>query len=472
MRRFSKPSIRAFTASLFVLSALSVIPACRRKNKSPNVIIVLVDSLRADYLGCYGFDGSISPGIDRLAAQSVRFDNAITPAVRSQPAVASLFTGMPPDALGEAPAQNRGVPVETAFSSSVLTMAEAFRSAGYHAGAFVADPWIAARWGFDRGFDTFDDVGSLAERPDAALVSSHALRWVAGQKDAPFFLFVDYLDVHGPYRQAGWAPSTVLDSPTLGLDRELTAAELARRAPYLIEARPANFRDAKERLVSWKRLYARGVSMLDRDFSGFMLALRRSGFLDDTIVIFLSDHGEELLDHGAWEHGTSLYRETVRVPLLIRLPNGRSAGRVVFDPVSLADLFPTLARWIGLDDDVPGAFDRDFSALLTADKSVSDGRPVVSVADSPGEPRSRAIQDGRYQLIVPGNSAKRPALFDVVADPWEKFDRAAEQSGIAGRLADELAEKISSSKSQRQPRAKVTMTRDEAEKLEALVPFQ
>lgn len=408
----------------------------------PNVIVCLVDTLRADYLGFGGFDGPISPAIDAFAAESVVFERCVAPAPWTKPSVASLFTSLHPAAHGltnhegrywggEAPNGRTGV-----LPAAATTLAETLRAAGYVTGAFVANPWITARYGFAQGFDVFDEHAVDIDTPADRLFAS-ARSWLDGlPPERPFFAYLHLMDVHAPYDGERADYDELRASPDVGpaapIAEERTPHELFQN----VEKRPAWASDELRRDVAyWRARYASGVRALDRRLATFFDWLRRRDLLDESVLVFTSDHGEELYEHGSWSHGANLFEHQLHVPLFVRLPGGQEGGRRVGAIVSLLDLAPTLAELAGVAPPA-GWSGRSFARLATGDGAAADGGIGVATATRE-RPSLHALRTRDHKLVLDRENGE-VQLFDLRADPGEAADVAASERARAEELRARL----------------------------------
>lgn len=406
----------------------------------PSIVLVLIDTLRADSLGCYGFPGDVSPHLDRLASDSIRFSRAYSQAPWTKPSIASLFTSLEPlqhgvlshaGAYGDRRAPGRwtdGLP------AAAETLAERLRARGYATAAFVANPWIQRRLGFAQGFQVFDHRGA-SNTARAGPLLRRALRWLDGRSGArPVFLYLHLMDVHGPYDAAETDFEAVRAAAARLGRRPLRADEIAALRRYLL--RPAWVsRPEARRLETWRARYAAGVHAVDRELGAFLAELERRGWLDRAVVVVTADHGEELADHGGWDHGYRLYEEQLHVPLLFRLPGGRHGGAVADSVVSLIDLGPTLVSLAG--GKVEGVPGRDLSALLADPGRAVEERPSFA-AGVKWNSDAQSVHLGRYHLIVDPRNRTRQ-LFEVEADPRERRDLARAEPAVRARLERVLA---------------------------------
>ncbi len=267
------------------------------------------------------------------------------------------------------------------------------------------------------------------------------LRWLRSKESSkdPTFLYLHLMDVHGPYRAPEADFDAVGSAPGLGEQRFLDPNDFDRIPSYLRSPEWANGAD-RWNLRTWRGRYAAGVHAVDRRLGRFIRDLRDEGLLDDRVVVVTSDHGEELFDHGGWDHGFNLYDHQLHVPLMIRLPDGRLGGTRVDDLARLVDIMPTVLALAGADPPA-GVVGRDLFPL--ADGSAEDRvhRHTFSTSVK-NRPTTHAIFDGRFKLISDLAGTQR-RLYDIEADPGEQIDLADEQPETVERLNARLGEEIS-----------------------------
>jgi arylsulfatase A-like enzyme len=437
-------------------------PVDRTENASQqqSVIILMVDALRYDFLGSSGFQGDISPNLDWLAKESVIFGNCFSQAPWTKPSIATLFTSTYPSVHrmtdhGGIFAGRRGEETELAFASEILseqlvTLAEGFSEHGYQTAAFVTNPWLAPGYGFEQGFEVYELLDNTKG------IMQRARNWLSSMPSkSPFFLYLHFMDVHGPYDAPEKDFRVMLPSPSLendvsnGESKPLSFPQYLQGVPWF----DGEGIDDDHRKVSWGELvfwrrsrsrvlrarYAANVRDFDRRISPFLNELRQSGFLEHTYLILTSDHGEELLEHGGWDHGYSLYDEQIKIPLFIRMPKGEMSDRRIEGVVSLIDLMPTLLSLTG--HDVPRRTQgRDFSSLLERDTLDETFSFSTSVKHREGV---YSVRSRRNKLIFDSNSGSR-YLFDILEDPGEYRDIAEQNNQLMdellGRLQDHLGQ--------------------------------
>jgi arylsulfatase A-like enzyme len=408
----------------------------------PNLVLVTLDTFRADRLGALGHPGGLTPHLDELASESALFTRAVTPIGTTHPAHASLFTGLYPS---KHRVRFNGQRLEPAF----VTLAELLRDAGYRTAAFVAMPTMLTYGGLAQGFETTSDHGRLFAptiRPGAQ-VNRMAIDWLRQGGEGPIFLWVHYYETHSPYKRtahfraqlARLAQST--GTPYRGPLRRGASAELF--VSYGSEALPAT--EENRRLLG--ALYDGEVIETDRLVGELLDALDKEGRLDHAVVAVVADHGQMLGEHGRIGHGYHLFEPVLQVPLLI-WESQRRDGRVIDPRVSLIDLLPTLAELTAVAPpaDLPGrslAPAMRGEPLPEAEYFASVRVPRVKgrqrgkkareqTAELLREKRAVAVYHGAKKLMLDRDGAR---LFDLQTDPGEEHP-------VTGEEARELIERL------------------------------
>jgi len=386
-----------------LLLALPLVWSCSRgAERDPNLLLVTVDTVRADHLGSYGYSAAVTPFLDRLAGEGVRFDAVSSTVPLTLPSHATMLSGLLPLHHG---LRNNGV---GALPAGTGTLATLLAGSHYRTGAFVGAFVLDGRFGLKPGFEVYDDeiprdpkagVSLEAERPGREVVD-RALDWLAQKDNRPFFLWVHLYDAHAPYTPP---PAWAARHPGRPYDGE--------------------------------------ISEVDEQVGRLLAELDRQGLAKRTVVAVAADHGESLGEHGELTHGLLLYEPTLHVPLILRAP-GRLAPRVVRAPVSLVDLAPTLAGLLGKTFAGPGLKPRDgrdLAADLLAGREPGAAE-VYAESQYPaifGWSPLAALRRRELKYI----SAPRPELYDLAKDPKETtnlLDRgpAGPSQGFAARLAE------------------------------------
>ncbi len=399
-------------AALLLLAAL----ACGAETAPRHVILISVDTLRADRLGTYGYSLPTSPALDSLAQAGVVFEDASSTAPWTLPAHATLFTGLYPSRHGVVTARH-------ALDRQLPTLAEILAERGYETRAIVNGYWLKR---LGRGFGRYLFIGG-SDRPEGAapLITDTAIRWLELERNQPLLLFLHYFDVHSDYRplpryQRMFAP------PPGRIDGSTDQLVAVNRGEIQLDA--ADLR----RLAL---LYDAGIRQLDDELARLFHFLRSEGWLERSYVIVTSDHGEEFLEHGGVLHTRTHYREILRVPLIWLGPD-LPAGVRVATPVSLVDVFPTLLGLLGIP--APGSDGTDLRPLWERADGGWPERPLFAET-GPGlfEDQRRSVRRGRYKLIV-DTAADAAELYDLAADPGEQRNLSADRPELVNALAADL----------------------------------
>jgi arylsulfatase A-like enzyme len=393
----------------------------------PSILFLSLDTLRRDAVGVYTpGQPSSTPNLDAFAARAVRFEHAFVPMPFTLPSHMSLFTGVHPDVHGVWQRRAR-------LSPRLRTLPEILREAGYATLGVVTNAWMKAEYGFGRGFDHYERLESgsfYAER-----VNQRALELLdaRGDDSRPVFLFLHYLDPHSDWRVLPYdsPPRFRADLEIDDAGHEFCVPGTDRCAThFLLLADRAGVEVPPAVVAQLALLYQRGVRYLDEELGQLFAALDARGFLDSALVVVSSDHGEEFREHGRFGHART-YDETLAVPLLIRFPGDRHAGRVVGDVVQTLDLLPTLADALGLPAP-QAAQGRSLLPLLAGPG------PEVPALSRDKDVRTRyALRTGRYKLIYDPESAN-PELYDLASDPAETRNLASQDPARLEALGRQL----------------------------------
>jgi arylsulfatase len=308
--------------------------ATRPSPQRPNVILVCMDTVRADHVGWLGYERhDTTPHLDRLAEQAIVFEDASAAAGSTRPSVPTFMTGTYPLQHG---LYGREGDTVAPLASESTTLAEVFSAAGWRTGAFVYNPQLARGNGFEQGFEVYDDAVG-----DAASICERAERWLADvPDDEPYFLYLHFLDAHWPYpipeRYATMFATAASIAPFQGADSWKTIMAIGAGERPTSEAE----------LDALRSLYDGGIRHVDDRLGEFLARLDERGGRKNTVICVLADHGEEFMEHGRIGHGHGLWENLLRVPWLLYVP-GEPPARVKV-PVSLIDVFPTLLAAAGL----------------------------------------------------------------------------------------------------------------------------
>ena len=326
----------------FLLTALLTAACSDSKVGTPTVVLISIDTLRAERLGVYGNEPDVSPHIDALARDAVVFEQALSVAPWTLPSHATMLTGLDAVAHGvEAP--------EDRIPPRAVTLAEHFASHGYRTAAWTAGGFVGPGWGLEDGFEVFDtNTPWVTADMGFSRYLERALEWMRARGDEPWFAFLHSFDAHGPYDQS--------DPALLARFRSRPVGESPRdheffRSTYTRYARSMGF-DQYLQLDAALNDYDSGVAEADRAVGAIVAELKRSGRYDEALIVVLSDHGETFYDRGLrLGHGMQLYDCVLRVPLVVKLPRSAQAGTRVSSLVDLVDVAPTLLDVAGLPRD-------------------------------------------------------------------------------------------------------------------------
>jgi len=386
----------------------------------PDVVLVSIDTLRADHLSSYGYSRPTSPFLDRLAAEGTRFANARSASPWTLPAHCTLLSG-------QLPSTHKVVEDTLSLDPRTPVLPELFRAQGWATGGFVASLYVSRVFGFDRGFERFEDFGVHSEAKNlggevhASQVVDAALAWWKQQQPGrPVFLFVHVYDVHYNYD-----PPPPYDTM---FDRAPRPSDPRYRSYAFFKQHPLD----EEQLDHQIAQYDEAIRYVDDQLARLDAALRAAGRRPRWVV--LADHGEEFGERGSWGHAHTLYAEQLHVPLIVAGP-GVERGRVVVEPVGNHDVAPTVAGWIGAA-----------SGLL------ADGRDLASVLHGGAPPaRSFPAETSRFTTnrvsLLEGPlrldwdlAADRAELFEPPTDPHERRDLAEQRPDDVARLKARLLE--------------------------------
>ena len=418
-------------------------PPPSQRSSGPSLVLIVIDTLRADRLSCYGHERETSPVLDAFAADgATRYTNARSTSSWTLPAHASLLSGLFPAQHGATAARGpvnadtqatRAWPAQP-ITPSVRLMTETLHEAGWRTGGVVANAFnLRAGFGFSRGFEYYDDrhgtymrghrlltqmagqqlaLGGTAYR-DASLITDSALAWLEGiEEDEPFFLFLNYMDPHDPY----------LPHPTV--------------QDAFTDEQPQDVWKPKEHEISL--LYDREILFVDRQIGRLFDELRARGRYDDTVIVVTSDHGEGLGEHGNLEHSWTLYDELLRVPLLVK-PAGAGAGAAVDEtPLTLADLHDLMLRELGFEPPKRRIRAQHVAEWYRGEWSNAEAQAGLEAQMGQDLERNLiAWFEGDLKVIVGSNG--HVEAFDLVADPRElsPIELTPEHIAAARQRADD-----------------------------------
>lgn len=450
------------------------------KNDGPlNVILISLDTLRADHLGCYGYSRPTSPGLDALASDGVRFDEAFSTSSWTLPAHVSMLTAL-------TVAHHGVLDEDYVFGPSLRTLADYLRRRNYVTGAFTGGGYVGSQFGFAQGFDFYVDENTPLENPrSAGILLQESSDWIRRNAEKKFFLFLHSYQPHDPYSSPPPAGQAFLKAHDPWKNLNLLGY-LGPHGRYklLTEREKAN-------VVA---LYDGDIKYTDEAFVGPLVrCLKDLGVYDRTMIIVTSDHGEEFYDHGSWQHGHSLYNEQIRIPLIIKFPESRSHGLKITTPVQVVDILPTVLEELDIPSSSDSLDGRSVLALTRQDRQAPRellseiyGRVEFPSPLKGASPclRRVAIVNGGFKLILIINHNKyhyffspRPSLppmigielYDLEKDPGEKVNLAPMRPELVRSLRAKIEAYFASAAKGKEPGAGKRALFDQrlAEKLKA-----
>jgi len=451
---------------------LFCLTACARTEQGPHVVVISLDTTRADHLGSYGAQPNLTPHIDAFASEATVFADVTAPAPTTLSSHTSMMTGRYPLSHGVV---RNGFRVH----EDNVMLAEVLKQAGFHTAGFLGSFALDSLFGFAQGFDYYDDrdfdVEISAQGHDqrqrrAERVTDAVLEHVDEVKGERLFLFAHYFDAHQPFDPERAFQDRFLPEERRGKarggqkevgrsvkDHQARALNVPHKeAPGVDQVIVNGLRPELVRTVTDEptpldedlaALYKAEINYMDGQIGRLLDGLRERGILDDAIVIVTGDHGETFWEHGDyWNHGLWVYQTTLAIPLIVRLPGAQSAGGRVETPVSTVDLLPTVCELLELE--VPAGIDGRSLALALRGTPLED-RIVFSQATQPGRPvepvddwanlfKPRCVRTGPWKYVQ-APYLKIEQMFNLEKDPFEKNDLLAKPRRSA-RMEERLQE--------------------------------
>jgi arylsulfatase A-like enzyme len=406
----------------------------------PNVVIIVLDTARADFFSIYGYPRQTTPSFDRLAATGVRFDRAYATSNWTVPSHASLLTGRYPSEIGvgwQSPL----------LAHSIDTLAEILTRHGYATRAGIHNAWISEEAGFDQGFDVFIEgwrTGAINRRGTAVI--REPIAWIEefAEAEQPFFILINFNHAHLPYSPSPPHRDKFLSDDYPSYD--------IKRLSKLNHDGIGNEHLQSREFQILRDLYAGGIHIADIHVGRLLDALERTGQLDDSLIIVTADHGELIGEEGRLGHAMAMREHVVRVPLVVRYPPRFAPGTVDSRLVSLVDVVPTVldVTGVGKEDPQQAFAGRSLAAAVPKDRRfvvAEDERPIsqlegleklyprvdFSIYDHP----TRTILTDRYKLVWKDHQPLE--LYDLQSDPDEQYNLREGLPEVENRLLDYLA---------------------------------
>ena len=394
--------------------------SCSKSNNPPDIILISIDSLRPDRLSSYGHHRETSPNIDRLALDSVLFENAFSTTSWTLPSHVSMLTGLYPEAHGVVKGKQK-------IGDEALLLSEILQQSGYQTLGVVAGPYLRTKFGFDQGWDNYDDYtirirGTRATtgRPVTPRQHRRILEMLDKKDERPLFLFLHYWDVHYDYNP----PEPWRSQFDPDYEGDLDASFFTRNDRIHPDMDP---RDLEHVLA----LYDGEIAFTDHYIGLLLEELRRRGLYDDAMIVLTSDHGDEFFEHGQKGHRANLYNATLRIPLIVKFPNNRWGGSRVGVPVSVVDIAPTVLELVG-QEGPGGAAGRSLSGLVGSSARMGSRAIFADLGDT-----DKSMVVGSWKLISGAGVPGGVEIYDLSEDPGEQTNLAAgEEPRSQKMLAD------------------------------------
>ena len=412
------------------------------QQNTKNVILISLDTLRPDHLGCYGYPRDTSPSIDSLAKESALFQNTFATSPWTLPSHVSMLTSL--NCIN-----HQVYHINQTMDSSLLTLADIFRTNDYFTGAITGGGYVSGLYGFSKGFDSYHVRGAILEKNAAELGCRYALEWIDRYKDRNFFLFLHTYQIHTPYE-----PPPPFNTLFLEETSALTQVDLGRlRFNHENRYKQAAV-ELRQNIID---LYDGEIRYTDEALIKPLLErLKKLDLYDNTMIILPSDHGEEFYEHGSWEHTNSVYNETIKIPLIIKFFNSEHTGKKIAKFARITDIMPTILDVLNIDPPKQRIDGESlFDLLAEKEQNKNERIFICELASNVMQrhiPKKVAINRDKHKFILnhdfkpedlayfssPPPDFDPTELFDLEADPDELKNIAREDSQLAQALLDFL----------------------------------
>jgi len=442
--------------SMFLIVILLSCAGTTKKPNQLNVIVVLLDTLRSDHVGVYGYKRNTSPHIDKFAEKSTIFLEHYSHSSRTGPSVATLFTGLYPKSNGVINPLSHWDAKGT-LAESQTTLAEILKSKGYVTAGFNSNPNIVSRFGFNQGFDLYKTFfGKVPMDVSTPLITDEAINFLTSQKgNKPFFLYLHYMDTHSPYYTHDTLDNDFTDKKYRG--------PLTGEHWQLDKILSGEYKPTKADIQHLIDLYDQELLYFDHHFRRLIEHGEGLGLFNNTIILFLSDHGEEFYDHEQVLHGYTIYEEQLRVPLIIYVPN--RSPKAVKGITRHVDVFQTVLELLHIQE--PEHL-QGRSLLTQMNGKEVKQLPVVAQAQlrAVKTVQAQSIRFENWKIIKHIIPERYAELYNIKQDPKELQNCAMQETDRTRKMIKELAVFIKSL-----PNAQggvVTLTPKEIEELSSL----
>jgi arylsulfatase A-like enzyme len=411
------------------------------QEEARRIILISIDTLRADHLGCYGYPKTTTPQIDLLASDGVTFLDTYAASPWTLPSHVSLLTSL-------YSVHHQVYCDDESMDPALVTLADVLRQQNFYCAAFTGGGFVSSVYGFSKGFDSYsDDAGSVFRQDSAEHLFNLASEWLESHRDQSFFLFLHTYQPHNPYACPYPYKTMFLDEGARWRHLDLTS--------YL-GGKPGIFRelpDAERSNIIG--LYDGEIRYTDEKFVGPLIErLKEMGIYDQTMIVFTGDHGEEFYEHGGWGHGHSLYDECLKVPLIIKFPGSLFRGQKISAFISLVDVFPTILEEMGIGLSELPIDGRSLFPLIEG-KEKGDREFLADIAPyilGSHIPQKIAMNTGREKLILnkkltqedlaffisPPPPLHSVEVYDLGQDPIEQHNVADRRTGLANRIVERI----------------------------------
>lgn len=381
----------------------------RHEKEKYNVVLIVVDAVRADHLGCYGYQRDTSPRIDHLAREGVLFTQAIAQGPATRYSIASLFTSTYPSV-------HKVCKFSDVLPDEFTTLAEVLKNQGYATAAFVPRSYLKRMYNMDQGFDLYDDDAS--KKKAEADVDSEIALWLKNVSGRPFFAYLHYMGGHAPYEPPAPYDTMFWEDPV-----SADMKEFVKKFCFLLYRNPfeTSLRPDPEIVRYMISQYDGEIRRTDERIKRLLQYLDDLGLSERTLVVVMADHGEGFSDHGRFFHGLDLYDELIRVPLIMRLPKVIPEGKKVSSCVRLIDIFPTISGLLGIPDP-PQTQGVSLWPVIQGQSNADRDCFSETVWPAGGRASLRAIRTKDYKLIemvYPDHDNPAYELYDLNNDPKE-----------------------------------------------------
>jgi len=435
-----------------------------------NVILILLDAVRFDHLGCYGYERETSPNIDLIASKGVVFENAFAQSSHTIESVPSLFTS-------SYPSTHNVQTITTAIPRELIRLPEILKSSGYRTSIFSVNDYVSMTYGYKKGivdffgleenvikinktvlghlFYSFPKVSVIGEilepilnfshsffssevsfnTGDPGFVTKKAMRWIKRNKNRPFFLYIHYEGGHFPYNAPG-PYHKIFDPDFTGEPIQKFPFKFGMFLPYE-EGEPLHARDLENMIAQ----YDGKIRYHDENLGLLLEHLKRLNLSDETIIIVTSDHGEEFYEHNGWGHGHSLYEEIIHVPLIFYGPELIPRGKRTKELVELVDIFPTVLSMLGISDGLKLSYEIEGIDLtpLFYENNPQPIRDFIFTEMNQGEHSASCLRTQKYKAIDIQFGLKRMRMFfDLELDPRERNNLYDKETKVADKLFEKL----------------------------------